>query len=97
MDECDALKVLLAGVETWLREERAALVEAINEHTAATKAQTALLEALCDEAKAMGETVDALCSHTGRLGNVEGTLRQSPSLFNELQTGRTLFRHSSRV
>ena len=31
-DESDALKVLLAGVETRFREEHAALVEAINVH-----------------------------------------------------------------
>ena len=70
-DEVDALKVLLASVETRFREEHTALVEAINAHTAATKAQTTLLEALCGEVRTMNERVDALCSHTGRLGNIE--------------------------
>ena len=32
-DEVDALKVLLAGVETRFREEHTALVDAINAHT----------------------------------------------------------------
>ena len=71
-DGSDALKVLLDGVETWLREEHAALVKAINAHTVATTAQTTLLEVLCGEANAMTEKVDVLCSHTGRLGNIEG-------------------------
>ena len=70
-DEADALKVLLAGIETRFREEHTALVDAINAHTAATNAQTALLEALCDEVKTMSEKVDVLCSHTGRLGHIE--------------------------
>ena len=43
-DESDALKGLLSGVEMRFREEHVVLVEAINELTAATKAQTALLE-----------------------------------------------------
>ena len=36
-DESDALKVLLAGVETRFREEHAALVGAINAQNAMTK------------------------------------------------------------
>ena len=36
-DEADALKVLLAGVETRFREEHAALVGAINAQNAMTK------------------------------------------------------------
>ena len=32
----------MAGVETWFREEHTVLVKAINEQTAATKAQTSL-------------------------------------------------------
>ena len=71
-DEADALKVLLAGVETRFREEHAALVDAINAHTEATNAQTALLEAMWGEVKTANEKVDVLCSHTGRLGNIEG-------------------------
>ena len=71
-DESDALKVLLAGVETRFREEHTALIVAINAHTAAMKAQTSLLEALCGEVKTMNERIDILCSHTGRLGNIEG-------------------------
>ena len=70
-DESDALKVLLAGVETRFRDENTALVEAINEQKAMTMAQTALLEALCHEVKAMNEKVDSLCSHTDRLANIE--------------------------
>ena len=66
-----ARKVLLAGVETRFREEHTALVDAINELKAMTKAQTALLEALCGEVKTVNEKVDALCSHTGRLGDIE--------------------------
>ena len=46
-DESDALKVLLAGVETRFQEEHAALVEATNEQKAVTNAQTALLEVVC--------------------------------------------------
>ena len=71
-EEADALKVLLAGVETRFREEHAALVEAINAHTVATNAQTALLEAVCSEVKTMNNKVDGLCSHTERLGNIQG-------------------------
>ena len=70
-DESDALKVLLAGVEMRFREEHTALVEAINAHTEATNAQTALLEAVCGEVKAMNKKVDILCSHTERLGHIE--------------------------
>ena len=70
--ESDALKVFLAGVETRFREEHGVLIDAINAHTAATNKQTALLEALCGEVKAMSEKVGALCSHTGRLGLTEG-------------------------
>ena len=70
-DESDAMEVLLAGVETRFREGRAALVEALNALTTATKAQTALLEALFHEVKTMSENVDRLCSHTGRLGHIE--------------------------
>ena len=93
-DESDALNVLLAGVETRFMEEHAALVEAINAHTAATTAQTVLLEGLCSEVKAMNEKTDALCSHTGRLENIEGTLRQSPSLYKALQRdGRCFVLH----
>ena len=46
-------------------------IEAINEQNALTNAQTALLEALWSEVKAMTEMVDILCSHTGRLENIE--------------------------
>ena len=71
-DESDALKVLLAGVETHLREEHAALVDAINEQKTMMSLQTSLLEALNGEVKAMDEKVDGLCSHLGRLGDIEG-------------------------
>ena len=70
-NESDALKVLLAGIETRFREEHTALFDVFNAHTAATTAQTALLEALCREVRAMSEKVDVLCSHTGRLGHIE--------------------------
>ena len=46
-------------------------IEATNEQNALTNAQTALLEALWSEVKAMTEMVDILCSHTGRLENIE--------------------------
>ena len=69
--EVDALKVLLAGVETRFREEHTALVEAFNAYTQATNAQTALLEVLCGEVKLMNKKMDILCSHTGRLGHIE--------------------------
>ena len=96
-EEADTLKVLLAGIETRFREEKTVFVDAINVHTAATKAQTSLLEALCGEVKTMNEKVGALCSHTDRLGTSKGTLPQSPSLFKALPTERTLFRPSSRA
>ena len=70
-EESDAMKALLSGIETRFREEHALLVEAINGHTEATKEQTKLLEALFGEAKTMNGKVDVLCSHTGRLENVE--------------------------
>ena len=70
--ESDTLKVLLAGIETRFLEDHEALVDAINAHTAATTAQTALLGALCGDVKAMDEKLDVLCSHTGRLGHIEG-------------------------
>ena len=71
-EEADALNVLLAGVETRFREEHEVLVDAINAHTAVTTAQTALLGALCGEVKTTSEKVGVLCSHTGRLGHIEG-------------------------
>ena len=46
-EEADAPKVLLAGVETRSQEEHTALVDVIDEPTAATNAKTNLLEALC--------------------------------------------------
>ena len=71
-DGSDALKVLLAGVETQFLEEHMVLVDTINAHTAATNAQTALLGAVCDDVKTMDKKVDVLCSHTGRFGHIEG-------------------------
>ena len=71
-DESDALKVLLAGVETQFREDHAALVDAINAHTVAMNTQTALLEELCGEVKVVSEKMDDFCSHTGRLRHIEG-------------------------
>ena len=70
-DVSDALKVLLAGIETRFREVHAMLVEAFTEQKAMTNAQTVLFEALCGDVKAMSEKVAVLCSHTGRLGNIE--------------------------
>ena len=71
-DESNALKALLTRTETRFMEENTALVEAINAHTEATNAQTALLGALCNEVKTMNERIDVLCLHTGRLRNIEG-------------------------
>ena len=70
-DESDALKVLLAGVETRFGEEQASLAEAINAQKAMTKVQTSLLEALYSDVTTLNERVDVLCSHTGRLGHIE--------------------------
>ena len=71
-DESDALKTLLCGIEMRFGEQHGALVEAINTHTAATKAQTSLLEELCNEAKTVNEKVGTLCSHATRLEKIEG-------------------------
>ena len=49
----DELKESVAGIETRFQEEHTALVDAINANTAATKAQTILLETLCIEMKTM--------------------------------------------
>ena len=96
--ESDSVRVLLAGVETRFLEEYVALIEVVNEHTAATKAQTALLEALCGDVRAMNEKVDAFCSHTRVVWSTSsGTLHQSPSLFKALPKGGTLFLLSPRV
>ena len=92
-DEADSLKELLGGVETWFREEHAALVDAIGAHTAAMNAQTALLEALCGKVKAVKERVDSLLTRVV-LVTSSGTLRQSPGQFKALPTGRTLFHPS---
>ena len=46
-EKADALKVVLAGVETRFREGASSAWRGINAHTAATNAQTALLDALC--------------------------------------------------
>ena len=70
-EESDALKVLLAGNETRFREEYAALAKAINAHQDMTKEQMIQLDALCREVKTINEKLSALCSHTGRLGNIE--------------------------
>ena len=67
----DAVKALLAGVETRFREEHTVLVEAIRAQTASAKAQTSLLEVLCCVVKAMNARVDVLCSHASRLENIE--------------------------
>ena len=64
--------MLLAGVETRFLEEHATVVDVINEHTAMTMAQTALLEALNREVKTMNLNFDVNCSRVGRLGNIEG-------------------------
>ena len=71
-DGSDALKVLLAGIETRFREEHTALVCSINEQKAITKVQTALLSVLCGEVKTIHEKIDVLCSFTDRLGHIEG-------------------------
>ena len=71
-EETNTLKALLARVETRFREEHAGLVDAINEQKAMTKAQTALLEALCSEVETANEKIDTLCSHTGPLWEIEG-------------------------
>ena len=71
-DEPDTLKALLARIETRFMEEHTALVDEVNEQKAMTNVQTSLLEALCGEVKAASEKLDALCSHTGCLGNIEG-------------------------
>ena len=96
-DEADALKVLLAGVEMRFGEGQMALVEAINAHTAATNAQMILLEALCREVKTMNEKVDSLCSHAGRLGDVEGDVAPIAKTVQVFKTRRTLFHPSSHT
>ena len=85
--ESDAVEVLLAGVETRFREEHATLVDAINAHTAATNAQTALLTTLCGDVKAMNENIDVLCSHTGRLGDIEGDVVSIAGSFQGVANG----------
>ena len=60
------------GIETRFREEHTELVEAFNARTQAKTAQTALLEAVCGEVKAVNEKIDDFCSHTGRLGDGKG-------------------------
>ena len=80
-DESDALKVLLAGVETRFLDEHTTLAEALNEQKAMTNAQRSLLEALWGEVKTMNEKVDVLCSHTDVLGTSRGMRWQSLSLF----------------
>ena len=89
-DESDALKVLLAGVETRFREEHAAVVEAIGEQKAMMNEQTPLLEALCGEVKAVSEEVDPLCSHTGRLGFTEQGVAAKPSRSRPWRRRQTL-------
>ena len=69
-DESDSLKVLLAGVETWFREEHAALADTINVQRAMTKSQTGLLETL-GKVKATCERTGIHCWHMVRLGNIE--------------------------
>ena len=96
-DESNALEVLLAGIETQFQEEHAALVDAINAHTAATNAQMILLEALCREVKTMNEKVDSLCSHAGRLGDVEGDVAPIAKTVQVFKTRRTLFHPSSHT
>ena len=69
--ESDALKTLLSGIEMQFGEEHAALVEAINAHTVATKAQTSLLDALRNGVKTVNEKMDLLCTHATRLEKIE--------------------------
>ena len=84
-EEADAVKALLAGVETRFREEHAVFVEAINAQTAATKAQTSLLEALCGEVKTMNGKMDVLCSHTARLENIEQDVATITNAFQAVE------------
>ena len=56
------------------REEHGALVDAINAHTAATKAQTSLLEELFNEAKTMNEKMDRIRTDATRLEKIEREL-----------------------
>ena len=72
MEESDALKTLLFGIEVRFREEHGALVEKINAHTVVTKDQTSLLDALFNEAKTSNEKVDRLCTHATRLEKIAG-------------------------
>ena len=95
--ESDALKALLAGFETQFREEHAARVDAITAQTESTKVQTAPLGALCNDVNAMNKTVDELCSHTSRLGNIESDFAASPALSRPWRIRQTLFRPSSHV
>ena len=82
-EEADTVKVLLAGIEMRFREEHSVFVEAINAHTAATKAQTSLLEALFNEVKTMNGKMDVLCSQTARLENIE---RDVAAIVKSVQT-----------
>ena len=69
--ESDAVKILLSGIEMRFREEHGALIEAITEHTSSTKAQTSLLEALCNEARTINGKMDVICSLTARIEDIE--------------------------
>ena len=60
----DALKVLLSGMETRFRADHAALVDATNAHTMATKTQTRHLEVLCKAVQSMNKKKDVLFSQT---------------------------------
>ena len=84
-EESDAVKVLLSTIEMRFREEHAALVEAISANTAATKAQTGLLEVLCNEMKAMNGKMDVLCSHTARLENIEQDVATITNAFQAVE------------
>mgnify|MGYP004666785061 CR=1 FL=1 len=66
------MKVPFEAVETRFREGHAALIEAINAHTAATNSQTRLLEELCNEVKLTNEKACRRCTQALRFENIAG-------------------------
>ena len=62
-EESDTMKVLPSGIDMRFRDEHAALVEAINAHTAVMNAQTGLLEVLCNEVNSVNEKVGSLLTY----------------------------------
>lgn len=96
-DGVKGCKRFLSGIEMCFRAEGLAMVEVINVFPLATKAQTSLFEALCNDMKTMNVKMEALCSHPAHLRDIEQNLTTIANGVKGLKRRRTLCRRLFRV